>query len=62
VQYEASVGTDVEGLEGGFASDILTGSNGDNEIFGGASNDIIMGLGGDDTLLGGAGYVTNCER
>ena len=47
--------TNVEGLTGGSANDILTGNANANVIDGGAGNDTIAGGGGNDTIWGGAG-------
>ena len=44
------VAGDMEGLEGGDGSDILTGNGDSNRVFGGPGPDSIDGGGGDDTL------------
>jgi hemolysin type calcium-binding protein len=49
------VRSDVENLEGGGRSDLLTGSAGFNQLSGKAGNDTLRGLAGSDALLGGAG-------
>jgi hypothetical protein len=48
-----TVRTDLEQLNGGPASDTLTGNAGDNLIIGGDGNDVIDGGLGTDSLLGG---------
>ena len=53
-----TIATDVEGLGGGAANDMLTGNAGPNRILGGAGNDIVMGLAGNDTLDGEGGGDT----
>ncbi len=42
-------------LSGGDGNDILTGSNGPDNLAGGAGNDMLIGNGGNDVLDGGAG-------
>ena len=46
---------DVEGLYGGEANDLLTGSGADNIVVGGGGNDIVDGAGGNDLVTGNAG-------
>lgn len=50
-----SIANDIEVLEGGAASDTLTGSSVDNTLRGGAGADQLHGQGGDDALDGGTG-------
>jgi hypothetical protein len=47
------VGTDVEGIIGGWAADTLIGNDAANELSGGDGKDTLIGAGGDDTLAGG---------
>lgn len=47
--------TAIEGLVGTAFGDVLTGTNGDNDIWGVAGNDTLDGLNGTDTLHGGDG-------
>ncbi|MBL7252966.1 calcium-binding protein [Actinoplanes sp. LDG1-01] len=49
------VGADVETIEGGRGSDVLTGNAAANVIFGGAGNDVIRGGAGNDDLSGDEG-------
>jgi hypothetical protein len=46
---------DIEGVLGGSAGDVLTGSAGGNVLVGGPGADSLNGLRGVDLLLGGAG-------
>ena len=49
-----TIATDVEGLVGGLANDILTGNAGPNRLVGGAGKDIVFGNAGNDALNGGS--------
>ena len=48
----------IEGVIGGSASDLLTGSAVDNSLDGGLGNDRLDGAAGNDTLIGGQGNDT----
>ena len=48
-----NVGSDVEGIVGGWAADALTGNEAANELSGGDGKDTLIGAGGDDKLFGG---------
>jgi Ca2+-binding RTX toxin-like protein len=50
-----NVTTDVEGLRGGSAADVLTGNDAANQLEGNGGADTLNGLGGDDFVSGGAG-------
>ena len=52
------VATDVEGLVGGSANDVLTGSKLGNWLQGGAGDDTLVGLAGPDRFRGDAGADT----
>lgn len=53
-----SIESDIEGLIGGAAGDVLTGGYFDNFLFGGAGFDQLSGDFGDDLLIGGSGGDT----
>lgn len=46
----ANLGTDIENLTGGFASDYLEGDSGPNYLLSNGGSDVMYGLGGDDYL------------
>ncbi|MEV4279339.1 calcium-binding protein [Actinoplanes xinjiangensis] len=57
-----TIGTDVEGMWGGWAADLLTGNGGDNLIHGSAGADVIRGGAGDDTLHADDSSRTGLDR
>ncbi|WP_212822384.1 calcium-binding protein [Catellatospora sp. TT07R-123] len=52
------IAADVEGLQGGYGDDTLTGNAADNSLDGGDGADLLDGLGGADNMFGGDGPDT----
>jgi Ca2+-binding RTX toxin-like protein len=50
-----TIGSDIEALIGGFASDTLTGNSGQNYLDGGPGDDVANGALGADEIVGGSG-------